>query len=345
MADIKVLEVKESEQLESLARLISSGSHRVVSLNHDNRIVEDITPVGIQDVLHVSNVQRIVPPETFLHQAIIMSVIAATSRNQVVDGRRGNRFDTIEELAERFVRAASPRDISLAQNRKEHLAYIEREMITERFLVHDVAEQLMLYKRDNKAGYLIVDDFLRYCRNNNVLGDVVLAMMVHKLYKKKEDKREQKYRELNINPRIVAEIENVFGHGKKGNMRLEEKQVFFSQLAKSADVCHGSLDGTFLEVISVDIRKAIIFTFKSLFGHVYEEIQQRSDIERTRETITAQAMEETVDITDCPQELMIITNPVLSNLVIPFPRSWIQEIPNLSPATILGGIMQYYSNK
>lgn len=335
--------IDSSPQVNYLEHLYTATTARCISLNHDERIEMQPQRLAVQDALHCGNVERVVPAGTLLHQAIRTYLSGAVRKGLVKDERgEGRRAKSIKELFILFNREVEEGEIHLAETRTRHLAYVVNEMTTSRLVAHDVGEQLMRFKSEGSANAILAKKFLLYCSDHQRLGEVPLAMLIHKMYEKKE--RLKIYEEARISLGVQKEIETLFDrNGTTMSFDLKIKKLQEMRAGARA----GFYDDEFLQVKGVTIHRAIVFAFPSLLDGLMCAIAKRRVSYKNEkdlwEMVADQARAEADDLSGDPAEFLLLQEVALSNPIVVEEREWLHSM-HLDPSAMFNDIRNYYQS-
>jgi hypothetical protein len=328
-------------QVEYLEHLSSAEVTRCVSLNHDERIDMQPQDPAIEDALHCGNIERIVPVGTLLHSTILTFLSRAAKKGDIRDERgEGRRSKSVRELYALFEREVKSGNIHLAETRTRHMAYIVNEMTTSRLVAHDVGEQLMRYKSEGSANAMVAKEFLVHCSKFQYIGEVPLAMMIHKMYA--SDERPVMYDAARISTQVRDGITSLFDRNGT-TVSLPSKIEKLQELQRNARV--GFFDEEFLQTKEVPIHRAIVFSFPSLLdGIMFSIANRRVSFRHEREVwerVADDARRQVDALPDDPSEYILLKEVTLSNPIVVHPREWVHKM-GLDPASMLDDMRTYY---
>jgi hypothetical protein len=341
--------LSDPTDLVSLQLIAGSENTRALEISTDciNSVPTD---ESTQDALNVDPFQMVFTPESF-ESAVILAAIESGIRRNAVKDERGSvgGGKGVGELFKTFERRVREHPLMVAQNRKngEYVAYVIREKYVDRFVLLEIAEQLMIQKRRSRNGF-VVENFLRQCKQNGLVNDVILAMMIHKAYRQKE--RREIITKLGISLEVHVEVEEMLSKRQWSTTervpKIETRIGEFVALQLKHQVPAGKYDNQLLAITPQPIYLAIAFRFNSLLSETRERLQQ-SYLKATGTGASSEYVEaEIALIQDASSKDMadfLCTDHVaLVNKMIPLPRPWLPQTSLDSAEGIIEAAIKYY---
>lgn len=342
--------------VESVADLrpipIISGSENTRAIEICSSSVSSV-PIqeAVRDALGVDEFENILQPNEIEAMSIRTAVQAASRHGHLVDKRTGSAGGgkTINELVGKFVEQAKEFPLHVAYNARkgEYTAYVTREKWGSRFLFVELAEQLMIYKRvANNA--TPVENFLKECRNGQLINDVILTMMIHKAYRRKD--RLSTIKKLGIDTKLFDRVETLLekrtwdpeGKGQS----TEEKRVVFESLAMEFNVDIGMHDNMLLSEVRQPNRLAIVFRFNSLLTETRELLQRRFRVAHGVEPGADYIEGEVLRIQHAGSkdmaDFICLDHASIENVLVPEPKDWMYVISSNTASGIITTALRFY---
>lgn len=346
----KLFLVESVADLKPIQTILGSENTRAIEMNSSSVPSVPIQE-AVRDALGVDEFEHILKPDEIQSMSIRIAVQAASHHGHLFDKRMGSAGGgkPINELVGKFVEQAEEFPLHVAHNARkgEYTAYVTREKWGSRFLFVELAEQLMIYKRvANNA--IPVENFLKECRNGQLVNDVILAMMIHKAYRRKD--RLSIIEKLGIDTKLFDRVEAMLEHrtwdpGGRGQS-TEEKRVVFEKLAKEFNVDIGMHDTMLLSEVRQPNRLAIVFRFNSLLTETRELLQRRFRAAHSVEPGADYIEGEILSIQHAGSkdmaDFICLDHASIENILVPEPKDWMYAISTDTTPDIIAKVLRYY---